>query len=261
MSLAHPAKLLRQALSTLGLQPQRLAQNLLNLPHFLRTARAYAKSTTPADLPLRLRNLRPILTEFASEAGSAQGHYFHQDLWAAQLIFNLRPSSHIDVGSRLDGFVAHLLTFMPVDVIDIRPLTSPITNLRFIQEDATTLSRFHDNSIPSISSLHAVEHFGLGRYSDPIDPAASSKAMHALARVLQPNGQLYFSVPIGRQRLEFNAHRIFSPITILQHFSALHLLSFSAVDDDGRFLQNATPSDFTNAHYSCGLFHFTKPHQ
>src|SRR5258708_35341646 len=47
---------------------------------------------------------------------------FHQDLWAARMVFEQRPSRHVDVGSRIDGFVAHVLPFMLVTVVDIRPL-------------------------------------------------------------------------------------------------------------------------------------------
>ncbi|HWF86113.1 MAG TPA: hypothetical protein VG222_14745 [Vicinamibacterales bacterium] len=53
-----------------------------------------------------------------------RGHYFHQDLWVAKRIYAARPAAHVDIGSRIDGFVAHLLTFMPVTVIDVRPLDS-----------------------------------------------------------------------------------------------------------------------------------------
>jgi Caenorhabditis protein of unknown function, DUF268 len=94
------------------------------------------------------------------------------------------------------------------------------------------------NSVESLSSLHAAEHFGLGRYSDPIDLDACFKFMDSLQTVLAPAGRLYFSVPVGRERVEFNAHRVFSPLTILRRFSLLQLESFSFVGDDGAIRQN-----------------------
>ncbi len=165
---------------------------------------------------------------------------------------------HIDIGSRLDGFVAHLLVFMPVTVIDIRQLESELTDLRFLQDDATKLSRMEDNSVDSISTLHAAEHFGLGRYSDPIDPMACFKFMSALQRVLAPGGRLYFSVPIGRERVEFNAHRVFAPKTILDSFSSLHLVSFSFVGDDGHIYEDVDALKIPESELACGLFEFTK---
>ena len=207
---------------------------------------------------MRLADLFPILTDGGEGAGVVGGHYFYQDLWAARKIFERMPGRHIDVGSRIDGFIAHLLVFMPVTVVDIRPLESPVTGLTFLQDDATELSEIPNGSVDSLSSLHVAEHFGLGRYSDPIDPAACFKFMTALERVLAPGGRLYFSVPIGRERVEFNAHRVFAPQTILDSFPGLRVLSFSVVRDDGRLHEDTDPAAVANSEFACGLFEFTK---
>ena len=169
-----------------------------------------------------------------------------------------RPDGHMDIGSRIDGFIAHLLTFMPVTIVDIRPLSSNIEGLTFLHDDATALSMLQDNSVKSLSSLHAAEHFGLGRYSDPIDPTACFRFIDSLQRVLAPDGKLYFSVPVGRERVEFNAHRVFAPTTILQSFSRLQLLSFSYVADDGSLHPNIEPTAMPKSEMACGLFEFTK---
>jgi len=208
--------------------------------------------------PLHLRSVRPMLHDRREEAGGIQSHYFFQDIWAARKIHNVRPTRHIDIGSLIEGFVAHLLCFMPVEVIDIRPLRKEVAGLTFVQEDATHLAGIPDNSIESLSSLHAIEHFGLGRYGDPIDPDAFHHAMAALARVLKPGGRLYFSVPVGRQRVQFNSQRIFSPIAVLERFAALRLVSFSAVDDECQFRENVSPDSLGDARCACGLFEFTK---
>ena len=123
------------------------------------------------------------------------------------------------------------------------------------------MADFADNSLESISSLHAVEHFGLGRYGDTVDPEACFDAMRAIQRVLKPGGRLYFSVPIGTQKVYFNSHRVFNPYTILEVFNDLQLLTFSVIDDKGIFYlsPNAIIGDYVNANDSCGLFEFTKP--
>src|SRR5262249_19182135 len=145
-----------------------------------------------------LADLFPFLADYGAEAGSARGHYFHQDLWFARKIFAARPKRPVDIGARVHRFVAHLPTFMPVTVIDVRPMHSAVEGLSFLQSDATRLDNVPDDSIESLSTLHAVEHFGLGRYGDPVDPDACFSAMRSLARVLAPRGKLYFSVPVGR---------------------------------------------------------------
>jgi SAM-dependent methyltransferase len=205
-----------------------------------------------------LADLHPVLEDFGADAGHASGHYFFQDLWAARKIFERRPQRHIDIGSRMDGFVAHLLTFMPVTVLDIRPLASEVPGLEFVQADATNLVGLADSSVDSISSLHAVEHFGLGRYGDEVDPDGWRKAMISLQRVLRPGGRLYFGVPVGHERLCFNAHRIFAPTQVLETFVDLKLVSFAGVGDSGKFLGDIRPEQLATSEYACGLFEFTK---
>jgi SAM-dependent methyltransferase len=200
----------------------------------------------------------PVLTDFVANAGQASGHYFFQDLWAARKIFERRSTQHVDIGSRIDGFVAHLLTFMPVTVLDIRPLNSNVSGLTFVQTDAMSLSALQDDSVDSLSSLHAIEHFGLGRYGDPIDPTSWQKALFSLQRVLKCGGRLYLSVPVGRERLCFNAHRIFSPRRIVDTLAALKLVSLSGINDKGEFLEHPTLDDFEACACGCALFEFTK---
>ncbi|MBK9519335.1 MAG: DUF268 domain-containing protein [Anaeromyxobacter sp.] len=249
---------LHATFGTFGLDGLRLVRAVAGLPWFMRDAMRYRRSAAAGRLPLRWGGLRPMLADRFESAGVASGQYFHQDLWAARQVFSARPARHVDVGSRVDGFVAHLLTFMPVEVVDVRPLASGTTGLTFVQEDATELRRYADASLESVSSLHAVEHFGLGRYGDPVDPSACFRAMASLARVLRPGGRLYFSVPVGAERLEFNAHRIFDPATVLAEFSSLRLIGFSAVDDAGTLDVAASPDRYRSARYACGLFEFTK---
>jgi hypothetical protein len=104
-----------------------------------------------------------------------------------------------------------------------------------------------------------MEHVGLGRYGDPVDPGACFLGMSELQRVLAPGGRLYFSVPVGRERVEFDAHRVFNPRTILDSFPELRLVEFSAVNDDGDYVENIDPGQLEGAWYSCGLFLFERP--
>jgi Caenorhabditis protein of unknown function, DUF268 len=247
----------KQALVT-GFQPEVLVRSLLAIPTYARDMRAYQKMNNMTSFQIRMRDVLPILTDMKSDAGTTGGHYFHQDLWAARKIFAEHPAEHFDIGSRVDGFIAHLLAFMPVTVVDIRPLTSDIAGLTFFQDDASALRNVADNSIRSLSTLHTAEHFGLGRYTDPVDPLACFKFMASLQRVLAPGGKLYFSVPVGRERVEFNAHRVFDPSTILRSFSVLELVSFSFVGDDGLLYEDHDPLKLPPSELACGLFEFTK---
>jgi SAM-dependent methyltransferase len=241
-----------------GFHPATLVRTIRRIPTYLRDLREYRRLNRLPSFQPRWSDAFPILTDMDSSAGVAGGHYFHQDLWAARRIFARRPARHFDIGSRTDGFVAHLLAFMPVTVIDIRPLVSDIEGLTFIQDDASGLNSFADSSVDSLSTLHVAEHFGLGRYTDPVDPQACFQFMASLQRVLAPGGRLYFSTPVGRERVEFNAHRVFAPQTILDHFAGLRLVSFSFVGDDDRLYPDRDPLALPPSEMACGLFEFTK---
>jgi len=247
-----------RASRTLGFDPQSFISNLLAVPAFIRDWRTYVQDA-PHSMRPALRNLYPVLNDARNQAGNLNDHYFRQDLWAAQRIFGAHPTRHIDIGSRIDGFIAHLLVFMPVTVVDLRLLDREVPGLTFVREDATSMAGFADNSVESLSSLHAAEHFGLGRYGDRVDPDSCFAFMRALERVLAPAGRLYFSVPIGKERVEFNAHRVFDVETILNAFPSLTLASFSFIDDAGAFHPDAHPTRVPPSDYACGLFEFHKP--
>jgi SAM-dependent methyltransferase len=145
------------------------------------------------------------------EAGETSGHYFHQDLLVAREVYRRNPRRHVDVGSSIYGFVSHVASFRTIEVLDVRKVTSKVPGITFVQQDLMSLDPAWTGVADSVSCLHALEHFGLGRYGDPVDYAGWRKGLEGLGRLLEPGGTLYLSVPTGeRQRVEFNAHRVFS---------------------------------------------------
>lgn len=204
----------------------------------------------------------PILDDFTDKAGNAKGHYFHQDLLVASFLHERKPVRHIDVGSRVDGFVAHVAAFREIDVFDIRALPqSAHKNIRFTQSDF--ISDSSSNLADSVSCLHAIEHFGLGRYGDPIDVEGHTKGVDNLVRMLKNDGHLYISFPIGKSdQVFFNAHRVFHPQSILE-FDAikknLNLVRFDYVDDAGDLHLDCQVSDVVGkVKYGCGIYTFHK---
>jgi hypothetical protein len=183
-------------------------------------------------------------------------HYFYQDIWGFNRILESKCDYHVDIGSNVI-FVGLLTAITEVTFIDIRPLRVNLKN--FISKKGNILALpYESNSISSLSSLHVAEHIGLGRYGDSLDPLGTKKATKELTRVLAPSGNLYFSLPIGKPKLCFNAHRIHSTQQILEYFSDLKLLELSGVDDDGNFLENIDRNVLDSCNYGCGLFWFTK---
>ena len=209
---------------------------------------------------LHLKNVYPCLWDRFDNSGVAKGHYFHQDLLVAQWIYEKQPKKHVDVGSRIDGFVAHVASFMPIEVFDIRPLTSRSHNITFTQMDITKLPKKYINYTTSLSCLHALEHIGLGRYGDTLDPSGYIKGFKNLVKMLKKNGVLYFSVPIGYQRIEFDAHRVFAIKTLIDMFKEYNLTveQFAYIDDLGDLHDTANIRDGLKDNfgccYGCGIF-------
>ena len=206
--------------------------------------------------PIRLRDTYPCLFDKKPKTG-IDSHYFYQHIWAFEKIHAFSLELHVDIGSNVD-FVGLLSTITEVQFVDIRPLdVSNVKNLKSIKGSILDLP-YEDNSLKSISCLHVAEHIGLGRYGDPLDPLGTKKAAVELARCLARGGNLFFSLPVGKPRLCFNAHRIHSPKQILQYFNSLKLVEFSGTDDNKRFVQNIDVDILEDAKYACGMFWFTK---
>ncbi|HSC54396.1 MAG TPA: DUF268 domain-containing protein [Phnomibacter sp.] len=185
------------------------------------------------------------------------GHYIYHPAWAARIIKNIAPAKHIDISSTLH-FCTQLSAFIPVEFYDYRPANIELDNLVMGKADLTNLF-FASDSIACISCMHTVEHIGLGRYGDPLDPDGDLKAIEELKRVTSPGGHLLFVVPVGKSRLVFNAHRIYSYDMIVQYFSGWQLRDFSLVDDAQQFHNPATASLSDEQQYGCGCFWWQKP--
>lgn len=198
----------------------------------------------------------PCLYDKDEDAGiNSRSPYFHQDLYMAQLIFKNHPHKHVDVGLRVDGFVAHVASFREIELIDIRALESTIENVKFTQLDLMDDQNVPSNYCDSISSLHALEHFGLGRYGDAIDPYGHVKGFKNITKMLKPAGRFYFSVPMGKQRIEFNAHRVFGmPYLIRMVSEDYSIVSLSYIDDEGKLHKNPPmEQSMIEKSYGCNL--------
>jgi len=210
----------------------------------------------------RLSSNKPCLHDRADSSGQAKGHYFFQDLYYAKKIFHKQPVKHVDVGSRVDGFVAHVASFRDIEVLDIRPNNSLVDGITFKQCDFTKVTEEFVECTDSLSCLHALEHFGLGRYGDALDIDGYIDGAQNIKKILKPGGVLYLSVPIGRERIEFDAHRVFYPETIISLFFDFDLVDFAWVSDDGNLhsedVKGLSFSQFNNLDYGLGMFTFEK---
>lgn len=241
-----------------GLDLRRMLRSLRGIPRYLADWLHFRRLY---DGPIKLR---PCLYDWYDAGGSTKDEYFLQDLHVARQIHRANPQRHIDIGSRIDGFVAHVASFREIEVFDIRPIPAQIPGVICKQADLMNPSVGHDDYCDSLSCLHALEHFGLGRYGDSINPQGAAIGLSAMAKMVRAGGLFYLSVPIGKERVEFNAHRIFDPASLIRLATANGLLlsEFAWIRQRGTLIQSTSPAldldALSKLRYTLGIFTFVK---
>lgn len=205
------------------------------------------------------KDLFPCLDDRTKTTGFDR-HYTYHPAWAARVVAEINPKVHVDISSIL-AFSTQLSAFIPVKFYDYRPAELTLSGLESEHADLTQL-HFESNSIESLSCMHTIEHVGLGRYGDPIDPTGDLKAINELKRVTAVNGNLLFVTPVGgTPQIQFNGHRIYSYQQIVEYFEGFELKKFSLITDykyPDAFIDNATAEDAAKQSYGCGCFWFVK---
>lgn len=242
-------------LLNLGLDPRKLSL-LKYFPKYIKDKKEWVKQGG------KINSNHMILFDYSNSAGDNKGHYFHQDLLVAKLIYEDNPKRHIDIASRIDGFVAHVASYREIEVVDIRPLPkSEHQNIKFLRGDF--MINLDIGKADSVSCLHAIEHFGLGRYTDKIDINGHNKGIRNLVNLVSKKGKLYISFPIGQKdEVHFNAHRVFKANTIFQHPSikeCMKLVRFDYIDDNGDLHINSDVKAINNEiKFGCGIYTFER---
>lgn len=230
----------------------------LTFPFILRSYVRYKSKDTKKRFRVPVLDAQPILFENIPFT-RFDTHYIYHTAWAARKVRELNPPKHTDISSSL-YFSSIVSAFVPVHFYDFRPAKLNLSNLTSSQADLSNL-HFESNSISSLSCMHTVEHVGLGRYGDPIDPDGDLQAAKELSRVLAKGGSLLFVVPIGEATIQFNAHRIYSYQMVVDMFKELTLKEFSLIPDNALekgMIYNATKEQSDAQKYGCGCFWFIK---
>ncbi len=205
---------------------------------------------------MRGRDVYPCPWDKTKET-SFDRHYIYHTAWAARKLAEIKPKRHIDVGSSL-YFAGIVSAFIPFDFYDLRPADLVLDNFQSHPGDLGRLP-LADASVESLSCLHVIEHIGLGRYGDKIDPQGDWKSAQELTRVLAPGGNLLIAVPVGRPRIQFNAHRVYSPAIVLDMFNGLVLKEFTLIPEKGGSpITKMGPETADQEKFACGCFWFVK---
>ena len=248
--------------SQFGLDPRIFLRSLPGLPVYLRDWVTFRKGYAGN------MKFMPCLHDRYEEGGVTKSEYFWQDLLVARAIHAAKPVKHVDIGSRVDGFVAHIASFRECEVFDVRPISTAVPGVVFRQADlmnpASLPTTAGGGYFDSLSCLHAIEHFGLGRYGDPVNPQGYQRGIANMAQLLQPGGAFYLSTPIGQERVEFNAHWVFDPRSIVRCAEAAGMtlqkliVITPANGPQESPVVSAALAELALQRYQLGLFVFTK---
>ena len=232
----------------------RFPKNVIRLFEFFGEFRKFRKLCDDR-FSVNLKDIYPCLKDKTSITPFDQ-HYIYHPAWAARVLARTRPEFHVDISSKL-SFSTIVSAFVPVKFYDYRPADMKLSGLESAFADLNKLP-FEDDSQPSISCMHTIEHIGLGRYGDVIDAKGDLKAINELKRVVRPGGDVLFVTPVGTPRIEYNAHRVYSYEQIISYFAPLQLIEFAIIPDEGGFIDNADVALAAKQNYGCGCFWFKK---
>ncbi|MHC4839607.1 MAG: DUF268 domain-containing protein [Planctomycetota bacterium] len=210
------------------------------------------------DLSVSWSDKYPCLDDKTPSTGFDR-HYVYHTAWATRILARTKPENHVDISSSV-YFCALASAIVPIKHYDFRPPDLVVDGLSTHQGSLLNLP-FDDASVGSLSCMHVLEHIGLARYGDDMDPLGDQKAAAELSRVLATDGRLLVAVPVGRPRVQFNAHRIYSYEQVSEFFNDLELEEFTLIPDkarDGHLITGASAEQCNSQKYACGCFVFRK---
>jgi len=234
-----------------------LRQGVLFAPQFLLFKRGGKQGVR---FNLNWREIKACLGDATATTGFDRHYVFHVS-WAARVLARTKPKEHVDISSSL-YFAGCVSAFLPIHFLDYRPAKLKLSNLQEQAGDICNLP-FPGDSVLSLSSMHVVEHIGLGRYGDPLNYDGDLAACNELKRVLAPGGQLLFVVPVGAKSIiMFNAHRIYTYSQVIGMFEGLEVEEFSLIPEDpadGGLVKWPSEELLSKQKYGCGCFLLRKP--
>jgi SAM-dependent methyltransferase len=187
----------------------RLRGSLRRLRPAARAARAEYERALAAVRPAAEARGMEVMRYRLFDGGAHPESYIDFECrFAARHLRDAAPRTVLDVGS-YRAFVLGLSAFADVTALDVRPRAAGGTETVLVG-DATSIPA-PDGAFDAVVSLSSIEHFGLGRYGDEVNPDADVAAAREFARVLRPGGVLIVTTSLtrGRPVLAFNAHRIY----------------------------------------------------
>jgi hypothetical protein len=141
-------------------------------------------------------------------------YYGRTDKWLHKAFkqFSIKNLKVAIIGSEIPVYESFVLAYGGIPyTIEYHKIETDDERLNLI-----TVEEYNQNPIifDAVLSISSIEHNGLGRYGDPIDPLGDISAMRSIKKMLVPGGLCYLAVPVGRDVLMWNAQRIYGKIRL-----------------------------------------------
>ena len=218
------------------------------------------KRVSDCRFEILLKDLQPFIFDATNET-IYDRHYIYHTAWAARRLDGINPDIHHDFSSSL-YFIAIVSSNHKINFYDFRKANLQLSNVQTYTADLTNLVNIRDGELSSVSCMHVLEHIGLGRYGDGIDPQGDLKAINELKRVVKIGGYLLIVIPIGaKAKIKFNANRIYTNSQIMEYFKDFELINSTLITDydhQVHLINNPNKSDYVIQEHGCACYHFKK---
>lgn len=154
-------------------------------------------------------NIAKALKRETNYYGQTDTHLYHA---LDDLAKDIRGKEVGIIGSTAPWYESIILSYgaTPV-VIEYNPIKSEDQRVTYM-----TPEQFKKNpkKFDLLLSISSVNHDGLGRYGDTLNPNGDLESMKNFQTMLNPNGKLLLAIPVGPDKLYWNAHRVYGPLRL-----------------------------------------------
>ncbi|CAI5457836.1 unnamed protein product [Closterium sp. Yama58-4] len=186
----------------------------------------------PIVWPTRDIDLRRQRAESRSPEVSAYGANTTLSFYEAFDKYPVKGKSVLVVGSQVPWLEAILLAYKAgsITTVDFNKPVADYPELRLWSIPELDAS---DETFDVVASYSSLEHDGLGRYGDPLNPDGDRLRMKKIRGLLKPGGLFFLGLPVGNDTLVFNAHRVYGPIRmplLLEGWKLLDVFGVSSLE-------------------------------
>jgi hypothetical protein len=169
-----------------------------------------------------------------NEGKSPYGHEVCSNLLSAFIEYDIKNKNVAVVGSTSPWIEAILINLRNnVTTIEYNVPETKYNNLQC--KDYFNYFKNNKETYDDVVTFSSIEHSGLGRYGDPLDPNGDIDTMKTIHNNLVENGLVIWGAPVGKDALSWNAHRVYGPIRLPLMFNKFRELKWYGLTKEKLF--------------------------